>query len=91
MITYFQAVEFVGGPYDGHKEIVTCEPEELAGMLALPVNQNVFRLMRGDQAGRNLPATSLAVYHRTSDDGGCRYFFLGSTTVNHAVQAPAGA
>ena len=86
MVTHLQAIEFIGGPFDGHKEIIALEPEALAGMLALPVNDNAFRLIEGSNASRKQPPTSVAVYHRTCEDGIWRYCFLGAASSNYAVE-----
>jgi len=89
MVTHLQAIEFVGGPFDGHKEIVAVDPELLAGMLALPVNENAFRVIDGEHARRKEPPTSVAVYHRTYDRGVWRYCFLGAASPAYATQEHA--
>lgn len=72
-------VEFLGGPFDGHRQIVAV-PESLAETVALPVNQNVYRMLAGLPAQGNVPTTSIAVYELDASDGHPRYFFLGATS-----------
>lgn len=72
-------VEFVGGPFDGHRQYVSIPPETLAAKVGLPVSQNVFRLFDGRSAKPNLPTTSIAVYQLSQGCGTPRYHFLGAT------------
>lgn len=32
------AIEFIGGPFDGHKQVIACSPEHLASTLAVPAH-----------------------------------------------------
>lgn len=82
MSHHLYAVEFVHGPFDGHKLVVTVEPEEaLADSVALPVNENVFRAMEGREQAPHAPVTSVAIYLLDKSPGSypCRYYFIGAS------------
>lgn len=72
-------VEFIGGPFDGHRQVVAL-PEALSETVALPVNRNVYRMLAGLPATNNMITTSIAVYELEVIEGRPRYFFLGSTS-----------
>jgi hypothetical protein len=77
------AVEFVGGPFDGHVYMASFPPEELANMTYLPVNHNMFLMLEGRTPGPKAPATSVAVYELEGQDSGdWRYCFLGAMAAN---------
>ena len=64
-------VEFIGGPYDGHKELLGSGPpaEELAWI----VGEDVFRLLAGKNRRKRGRITSVAIYELEVVDGelGC--------------------
>lgn len=70
-------VEFVGGPFDGHSQSLAASEDELATTVALPVNDNVFRMLEGKLRGPARPSRTVALYV-LSRDGNWRYHFLGS-------------
>ena len=72
-------VEFIGGPYDGHRQTVP-SPEALAETVALPVNRNIFRMLSGLPAAGEGRTTSIAIYELEAVDGSARYYFLGTTS-----------
>ncbi|HVA51660.1 MAG TPA: hypothetical protein VNH11_35295 [Pirellulales bacterium] len=72
-------IEFVGGPYDGHRQSVP-SPEALAETVALPVNRNIFRMLSGLPAMAGARTTSIAIYELEKADDCVRYFFLGATS-----------
>ncbi|HWB08478.1 MAG TPA: hypothetical protein VG826_04615 [Pirellulales bacterium] len=72
-------VEFIGGPYDGHRQMVPA-PEALADTVALPVNRNIFRMLSGLPAAGDARTTSIAIYELDEIDGSARYYFLGTTS-----------
>ncbi|HEV3343945.1 MAG TPA: hypothetical protein VG125_26460 [Pirellulales bacterium] len=72
-------VEFIGGPYDGHRQTVP-SPEGLAETVALPVNRNIFRMLSGLPAAGDAHTTSIAIYELEALDGSPRYYFLGTTS-----------
>jgi len=70
-------VEFIGGPFDGHRQVVAVPLEDLATPVALPINENVFRMLDGQGRGPAAPSQTVALYELRTDNGG-RYFYLGS-------------
>lgn len=57
--TTFALVEFMGGPFDGHRQVVSLPPQELDEVALLPVGK-VLALLYEDPAYQEL--TSIAVY-----------------------------
>jgi hypothetical protein len=70
-------VEFIGGPFDGHSLYVSDIPDGLATTVALPVNENVFRMLDGESRGPVSPCRTAALYQLQGHDQG-RYYFLRS-------------
>jgi len=79
---HLSAVEFIGGPFDGFEHTVSFPPEELACEVTLPVNQNVLRMLEGDERGLRAPATSVAIYALEQRNGTWRYEFQGAVAAN---------
>jgi hypothetical protein len=67
-------VEFIGGPCDGYN--MTMQPE-LPRAVAIPLNQNVFRVLGGQKSGPPLPCETIAFYKLANPEDG-RYRFLGA-------------
>lgn len=69
-------VEFIGGPYDGHKELIGSGPpaEELAWIVC----EDVFRLLAGKDDRKHGTITSVAIYELEVVDGLFHYWFLGA-------------
>lgn len=74
------AVEFVGGPLDGHRQSFTHSPARLPRLTRLPVNPSLLGFLFGDDPQRQVrgTATSLAVYRLDRDRHGLRYQHLCS-------------
>ena len=70
-------VEFIGGPFDGHSQSIAATWDELASTVALPVNENVFRMLAGKTRGPARPSKTVAIYE-LRNDGEWKYYFLGS-------------
>ena len=70
-------VEFIGGPFDGHSQRVPDRASDLAATVALPVNENVFRMLDGKARGPVRPLRGVALYEHDPDDDG-RYVYVGS-------------
>ncbi len=70
-------VEFVGGPFDGHQQMLRVPRMELAETVALPVNENVFRMLNRKKPGPTRPSRTVAFYELGSAEAG-RYYYLGS-------------
>jgi hypothetical protein len=71
-------VEFIGGPFDGHSQALSASSEELASTVALPVNDNVFRMLHGKLRGPARPSRTVALYELRRDEEAWKYYFLGS-------------
>jgi hypothetical protein len=72
-------VEFIGGPYDGHRQRVPT-PEALTDTVALPVNRNIFRMLSGLPATGEARTTSVAIYELEIVDDSPRYYFVGTAS-----------
>lgn len=69
-------IEFIGGPFDGYCQAFEEPSERLAETVALPVNENVFRMLEGQSRGPAQPTRTVALYERFDRDH--RFFFTGS-------------
>ena len=74
------AVEFMGGPFDGHVHLASFPPDELAPIASLPVNDNMFRMLDNKIPAAKCPATSVAIYELETQKGEWRYRFRGATS-----------
>ena len=59
-----QAIEFVFGPLDGHREPLNRPAEELPERIACFVHENVFRMLDGRVPATHYVVTSVAHYCR---------------------------
>lgn len=75
-------VEFIGGPFDGYKHVVSFPPDHLAPLVVLPVNKNVLKSLDGQPLGQKQPATSAVVYELCEPQGVFRYRFRGTSAVH---------
>ena len=73
-------VEFVGGPFDGHRQTVDASGDSEREVIAVPVNENVFRMLAGRPTLSRARPTSVAVYELRRQRGKYRYHFMGSET-----------
>jgi hypothetical protein len=78
MTTKLISLEFIGGPLDGHVHLFSALPGDLAEMIALPINANVFRMLDGQQTGPAAPARTVAFYKLECGETEGRYHFVGS-------------
>jgi len=74
----FDAVEFVGGPFDGLLRFGRGSVKDLKRQLAAPVNQNVVQMLDGYRTTTKAPATSIAIYELRTFSRHARYAFVGS-------------
>jgi hypothetical protein len=82
-------VEFIGGPFDGHRARFPTA-QELPHDLIWLVSENVFRLLHGQQRVPAGPITSVAVYcRRRKGDDWC-YRFSRALPPREAGQRWAG-
>lgn len=73
-------VEFIGGPFDGHRQALSLPADALAETVALPVSRNIFQLLAGLPNGPTAIATSVAIYELEVINDRRRYYFLGATS-----------
>jgi len=79
MQTQPQVIDFVGGPFDGHCELVEIDPASPSETLIVPVNENMLRMLHGLGRGPKQPVSSLAVYEAFDCGQACTtYRFLGA-------------
>ncbi len=78
-------VEFIGGPYDGHKEVLGSGPpaEELAWIVC----EDVFRLLAGKNCRKRGRITSVAIYELEVVDGLFHYRFLGAISFKELLDS----
>ena len=69
-------VEFIGGPYDGHRQSARVSKRDCGEVISIPVSVNVFRMLSGEPPGAELPASSVAVYQLRKDKSGYYYHFI---------------
>ena len=77
----FLEIEFIGGPYDGHKELCFTRPIDLCADLVWFVCEDVFRLLDGKDSRPGASITSVALYELDEVNGACRYQFVGAVSV----------
>jgi hypothetical protein len=73
-------LEFIGGPLDGYTYTASFPLSELVDTMAMPVNQNVVRMLGGAPKGEKAPATSVALYELVRRGGAWRYDYLGAAS-----------
>lgn len=71
-----QLVEFVGGPFDGHRLTLDASRRELIPLATFAVSTNVLRMLIGRLPGGIAPITSTAVYELQRDGLIARYRFV---------------
>ena len=81
----FYHVDFIGGPFDGHRQPISIPPAALASMAAFPISQNVFRLLNNEASEPDSPTRSLAIYELAIVDEQPRYHFLGSASAAQPI------
>jgi hypothetical protein len=74
------AVEFVGGPLDGHHQTITAVQEELNTTATFLITRNLFRLLAKRPTGKKHPVTSVAMYQLDLSSDQPRYVFQGACT-----------
>jgi hypothetical protein len=67
-------IQFIGGPYDGHKQAFTNPP--IIERLALPVNENMLPLLKGNKRGPPSPTSTVARYELQQVEEGWQYRFV---------------
>ena len=77
------AIEFVGGPFDGHRQTFAFPHAELSEVVMLPVNRNMLRMVQGMRVGPRTAASSVAVYELIHSEHGPRYEYWLSASPQH--------
>jgi hypothetical protein len=70
-------IEFIGGPFDGHEQTIFAPPKSYKNTLALPVNENVFRMLEGRETGPALLSPTVALYE-LGGEGERQYRYIGT-------------
>jgi len=83
-VGHLYALEFIGGPLDGYKQVVTCPLEDVAQQIVVPINANVMRRLRGRPTGEAEGATSAAAYALSVRGTRCHYRYLGPLSAEEA-------
>lgn len=78
-------IEFIGGPYDGHKEPCFVRPIHLPADLVWFVCEDVFRLLDGGDLCSGGSITSVALYELERVNGTCRYRFVGAISAKEFI------
>jgi hypothetical protein len=85
-------IQFVGGPYDGHKQAFTDPP--ILERLALPVNKNTLPLLKGKKLGSPSSTSTVARYELRRIENGWQYHFVEAVSAEEidleAFQLRAG-
>jgi hypothetical protein len=71
-------IEFFGGPFDGHVQVVRLAVNNLASVVALPVSREIFQMLDGRPSDPNAPVTSEALYQLDGAKNPPCYRFLRS-------------
>ena len=74
-------IEFIGGPYDGHKEPSFTPPIHLPAELVWFVCEDAFRLLDGKDHRPGGSFTSVALYELELANGARRYRFVRTIPV----------
>ena len=80
-------IEFVGGPYDGHKEPSFTRPVQLPTDVIWLVCEDVFRLLNGKGHRTGGRITSVALYELEVRNAAVRYRFAGAASVNELTDS----
>lgn len=63
-----------------NRRVLTTPLNELAEIVALPVSQDIFRLLDGETRGPGAPITSVAVYQLEASGSRRRHRFVGAAS-----------
>jgi hypothetical protein len=86
-----RAVEFIGGPFDGHVEWLSAKTGELARTGELPehvlcyISENAFRQLHGQDATSAFSVTSVAIYALLLHGADWAYFFVKAVAPDSVV------
>ena len=74
-------LEFIGGPFDGFREEIGCNSEELPRCVALPLDRQSARMF--GLSGVGFESGNTAIYRLDQRNGSARYHF-------HSLRSNAG-
>ena len=80
-------IEFIGGPYDGHKEPCFTSPTHLSAEVVWLVCDDAFRLLAGKDHHSGGSLTSVAVYELEVSNGRFRYWFARAISVKELTHS----
>ena len=80
-------IEFIGGPYDGHKEIVVTRPIHLPADVGWFVCEDIFRMINGKDSRPCGSITSVALYELAVKDDSYEYRFARTVSVDTFMQS----
>jgi hypothetical protein len=84
-VTQLLTVEFRGGPFDGHLQVVGLSVHELSSFVTLPVNpETIAALTHKLHVAQSAP-TSIAVYELAKRSPMPQYEFLGAVDPTETV------
>jgi hypothetical protein len=82
------AIEFFGGPLDGHVEFFSADVCRLPEHLLCYISENTFRQLEGREELRRVDVTSLAVYTRLLHRRKWVYWFVTAEAPNQISIQP---
>jgi hypothetical protein len=80
-------IEFIGGPYDGHKEVYFTPPIHLPADVVRLVCDDALRLLDGKNHRAGGSITSVALYELEGGNGACRYRFAGAISLRELADS----
>ena len=85
----FIEIEFIGGPFDGLKELCVTQPIQLRTDVVWLVCEDAFRQLDGKDHRPGGSITSVALYELEIWNFACRYRFVGAISpkeVTHCLR-----
>ena len=73
-------VEFIGGPYDGHRQLARLSKRDCGEVICIPVSANVFHMLSGEPPEAQSLASSVAVYQLRKHGSIYHYQFVEAKT-----------
>jgi len=86
----FLEIEFIGGPYDGHKQTCIKRPIHLPADVVWFVCEDVFRLLDGQDRRPGGSITSVALYELDLRNGAFLYRFSRAISVEQLTNSELG-
>ena len=75
---HYRGIEFIGGPYDGHKEPCLTQTAHLPADVVWCVCEDAFRILEGEDSQPGGSTTSVALYRLAVTNGAPLYRFAGA-------------